>query len=433
VAHGALVAPETINRQKTMTKSYKLKNRIPVTYREVPGSSILSVSVSFSTGLKDQPKGRKVLGRWLTSAMTIASKEYSKDKVYAVREKFAIDLNCSAGVEITTCDVGTLNEYWKDALALFSSLVIRPTFPEADANIVKDRLVSQLKRIPQAPDDYINEIVNRAFYPADHPFRLDYTDALAELESLTIKDLKEAHAQLINSNNMRIVVVGSYPSKDMIKQLDTAFGDIAAASVKPVEVPLPRNDKSKAYIFEHREIPTAYIRLKFNAPSAIDAAAPTSRLLFEILSEELWEEIRTKQSLSYSVYAATTQYSRGIGALSATTSKPRETLAALATVIQKVKTKTYTPEEIEEYKRTFATSYYRGQETHDHLADSIVSGLFYFGSTDPLYELPKRLDEVTPADIRKLANQILTQMTIGVLYDRKKFEDDWAKQLLESI
>jgi predicted Zn-dependent peptidase len=193
----------------------------------------------------------------------------------------------------------------------------------------------------------------------------------------------------------------------------------------------PTFDAANAYAFNDRELPTAYIRIKLNAPSVTDKDAVATRFLYEILSEELGEEIRTKRSLSYAVHSYVLQYSMGLGVISASTSKPKETLEAIHDVLAKMKSKTFTPEELEEYKHGFATSYYLTQETHASLTAALSSALQFYGGTDELYEMPRRLGEVTPADIKRLAGELLVDLRVGVIFGRKDFQDSWAKDLIE--
>ncbi len=204
------------------------------------------------------------------------------------------------------------------------------------------------------------------------------------------------------------------------------MGDIKTVKLAPVAVAAPKIDGKKTYNFHDRELPTAYIRMKFNAPGAKEKDRVGAKLLFEILSEELGEEIRTRRSLSYSVGSAILQYNAGLGLIVASTSKPKETLEAMHVVIEALKKKKYTEEEIREYKNVFATNYFLTQETHDSLSTAISSSLDYHGSTDELYELPKQLEKVTAADINRMANQYLKDFRVGVIYGRKDFDDKWA-------
>lgn len=426
-----LVSDDTIKTQKALTSNHKLKNGIPVVIRNVEGSDIVAVNVTFGTGLRDLPPSKKVLNDWLWPSLTMASTETPKAEVFQTVEKYGLEMGCQGGIELSTCALGTIDDYWSKGLTLFASLITKPAFKEEDLKLTRDRLMAQLKNTPSNPEAYVNEIINSIFYPKGHPYRSNHDESMPELEKLGRQDIVDLHKQLLNAGIMQIVVATSMPATKVVADLDAAFGAIPAAAFTPVKPEAPKFDEKAAFAFHDRELPTAFIRIKTNAVPITDKDAIATKLLFEILSEELGDEIRTKRSLSYAVHANVIQYSLGVGIISASTSKPKETLEAIQTVLDTVKNKTFTPEELEIFKRTFATSYYLTLESHNSLAGALATSKLFYGQAEELYDLPRKLDAVTPADIKRLAGELLSNLRIGVIYGRKDFEDSWALDLIK--
>jgi len=117
--------------------------------------------------------------------------------------------------------------------------------------------------------------------------------------------------------------------------------------------------------------------------------------------------------------------------INVSTSKPEATLAAIQDVLSTVKSKTYSDEELGEFKRGFATSYYLTQETHASLAGALAASEVFYGDFNEYYDMPRRLDKVTPADIKRLANKWLSNLRIGVIAGRQQFKDEWALDLIK--
>ena len=426
-----LVSDATIQLQRQLTSVHRLKNGIPVIVREIPNSDILQLNITFGTGLKDLPPGRKVLNEWLWSVMPMAATGYPKAAVNTTSEKYGLEIGCSGGIEYSICALGTLNDYWNKALPLFAAIVTKPAITPEDTRLTKDRLVATLIDIPSDPGTYVNEIINQIFYPVGHPYRLNHDEAIKELQHLDRNDLLAYHKSAVNADGMSIVVVTSMPAAKVIADLNKAFGGIKAAKRTNVIALAPTFNDAHAFQFDSRNLPTAYIRIKLNAPSVHDKDSIAMRLVYEMLSEELGEEIRTKRSLSYAVHSYVIEYSLGIGVISASTSKPQETLAAINDVLQSFRAKNYSDEELEEYKHGFATNYYLSQETHSSLATALSNAWFFYGDPNQYYELPRQLDKVTPADVKRLANTWLTDLRVGVIYGRNQFKDEWALELIK--
>lgn len=427
----SLVSKETIEKQKTLTSTFNLSNGIEVIHRNIPGSDILSVSVSFGNGIKDIATGKKSVAKWLWATLPMASKKFPKEKVFKISEKYAIELGCSAGIEYSSCSMGSINDNWNVSLDLFANLIVEPSLTRDDAKLAKSRIIAELKDTPSNPGRYINEVVNRIFYPRNHPYRLNHDEALKEMNSLTPPNLKAFHRRILNAKNMRVIVVSSLSNSIVKRDLERAFGKIKAGPTMSTKVESPKFDPKKSFSFESREIPTAYIRAKFVVPPATSEDAVAAKLMFEILSEELGEEIRTKRSLSYSVFSYVIHYSMGIGVIGASTSKPKETFEAMQIVIDRFKKRKYSKEELDEYKRIFATGYYLTQETHSSLASALSGSRYFHGNVDKLYNMPVELEKVTPAKIKSIANKYLKNFRVGVIFDRKKFDDKWALAMIK--
>lgn len=426
-----LVSDATIQKQKDLTKVLKLKNGIPVILRSVPESDILELDVVWKHGLKDLPPGKKALSQWLWEVMPMASKTFPKEKSHDISEEFGLDIDCGGGIEISSCSLSTLNDFWDKGLPLFADIINQPALTDEDIQLTKDRLIAVNKNAPSDPNSFVNEVVNTVYYPKGHPYRLNHDEALEELAKLGKPDLASLHKTILNANLMSIIVVSSMPEQKLLADLEAVFGGISSSKVESTAVPQPSFNQKNALSILDRKLPTAYIRIKIPAPSITDKDSVATRFMFEVLSEELGEEIRTKRSLSYAVHSFVIQYSLGIGVISCSTAKPKETLEALHAVISKLKNVTYATDELEEYKHVFATSYYLTQETHGSLAKALGTSFHYFGNPNEVYDMPRKLDQVTPEDVKRLANQILGDFRVGVIFGKDDFKTEWGTSFIK--
>lgn len=424
-AAAALAGPSTTSVDRKLTTTTWLKNGIPVIARETPGSDIVHVEIRYLTGTSSQTPDRRAINLLAFEAMPYATKKFSKEKIFALTEKYAIGVACKGGVEVSGCEVESIEEYLPQALDLLLSVVTEPLFAPADVELAKKQRIADFQQESQSPEARVNSVVNTIFYDATHPYRLLPEDGIKQTEALNSDALKSYQVAATDASSMFVTYAGPKISKKTLAALEAKLGRIGKIQRQIKPVPAPVFDAKNTLAFEHRAIPTAYIRVKFNAPSATSPDAAAADVLFEILSEKLHEEVRTKKSLSYSVHAATLQYNQGIGMIAATTSKPRETIEVIASVVRDLREKGVTQEELNEYRNVFTTSYYLTMETHDQLAGALSNSQAYFGDATRLYDLPAKLDAVTPADIKRMANDVLKNFRVGVVYDKDKFMNDW--------
>lgn len=417
---------DSAKRQAALTSTKTLANGVIFVQREIPGSDIAHLEVSLPSGQQDLPEDKRELTPFTFAVMPIGSKAYSKEKIFALTEKLSINLQCVGGIEQSGCQVETVSENLDTALKLLVSVFIEPSFNKQDVELFRQRRAAEYQAESQNPEQHVNSLVNQIFYPPGHPYRHLPEDGIHQVTTLSAEDLKQYHQSILNGQDMQIIYAGPKLTAAAEKKIATAFAKLPKNSRKKMVPPPPAYNPKTVSTFENRPIPTAYIRAKFNAPGASSKDAAASRVLFEIMSEELHEEIRTKRSLSYAIGAMTLQLEEGIGVVSASTSKPRETIDAMYTVLKKIRDTTYTEAKLAEYKNVFTTTYYLTLETHDSLASALSNALFHLGSANRLYDLPARIHAVTAGDVQRIARDILKQMRVGVIYDKEKFMPEWV-------
>lgn len=430
-ASAALVKDETIALQKQLTHTFTLKNGIEVIYREVPNSDIIFLDYNFGWGLKDQEPAQRADLEIMFDVMPMAAKGWPKAKIFRAMEQYSSMINCEAAIELSSCSLSSVSNYWDKLLPMFAAIIQNPTFNKEDIQNAVEQQNATLHQKLRSPESLVSEVINRQFYPADHGYFLPAEQIMAQLKNMRQENLVKAHNGVMNAALQRIVVVGSIPEAKLRTDLEKQFGAIPSKPVKNRMVLPPAFDPAKAVAFESKQIPTAYISIKTTVPGVLDKDNVATDLMFNILSEELETEIRTKRSLSYAIYAFNIDYHVGVGVIGASTSKPQETLEAINEVVNKFKNRKYTDEELKRFKTVYTTKYFLTLEDHASLGGAIAKSAFYFKSLDPFYNMPRDLDKVTPADIQRLATTYLVNFRVGVVYDEAKFKKEWANSFVK--
>lgn len=426
-----LISQETILNQEKQTSRLTLNNGIALTVRDLPESDIMAISVVFRSGYKDHDPKNKILGQLVTSMMSTATENFPREKLRKVKEKYAIRIGCSEGVDYSSCSMSGVADYWEQAVALLGDMVVSPAFTEDDFELEKAKLKASLESTPSSPSSFVNDVVNTVFYPEGHPYKSDYKQALVHLENTKLSDLVEFHRKRFALGNVSIVFVGNMKHEKLVADLNQHMQFKTKADIVEASVSDPEYQPNQRYAFEHRDIPSAYLRLKFNMPTVTSLDMMPISLLLSYLSQELSSEIRTNLSLSYATHAGGAAMSIGIGVISSSTSKPKEVLEAMSRVIGQVKNKKFTNEELDEYKVAYITDYYLGLETHNSLMAGLVRSLYYTGTTDLSYRTPEKLQAVTPEDISRVAKKYLRDFRMGVIYHKDKFKKEWADKIMD--
>ncbi len=428
-----LVSDATIAMQKQSTETFELSGHVPVVYRKIEGTEIFQITTALAFGEAHLPAEKQPALGLLFDLMERGTKQWPKEKLYALLEKYATAVSCGASIETTACSMATVNDNVAELLPVYASVLLNPELDSKEAQLILQQTEAGIKGSSQNPETYVNEVVNGAFYGSSHPYWMPMEKELEYLTKWKIADLPALYQDVMKRSRKVIVVVGGLPKEELIKLLEKNLGALTQGDSQLKSPPVPKFDAKRVFVQGDRDIPTAYIRAKFALPGIDSPDAPAAGLMMRILSENLESEVRTKRSLSYAVYAQTVSLAMGIGVIHASTSHPQETLEAIAPVVQKLRDKKLSVTDLERHKTVFATSYFLTLEEHSSLAGALASSYLYFGSVERLYQMPRHLEKVTPEDIQRLAKQYLKSFRLGVVYKSKGFQKAWADKFLKAL
>ena len=426
-----IVSQKAIDRQKSKATVDKLSNGIPFIHYSVPESDLYSLQLTVAAGYSGQPADQKAIGELMWAVASRGSKDFPRDKLRQWKEKYSIELGCGEAVEQSSCALTGATDFWKQGLDAFSDVVLNPAFDAKDFELEKMQLLAGLEGTPQDPERYVNDVVNKIFYPEGHVFSSDYEDRIEDLKRLDIAALQKYHQDVVHAGSVQISYVGNLSSSEVKSALEKKFGSLKAGDEPKRAVPVPPFDDKNYYAFLHRDLPNAYIRLKMNAPSRDDIDSLRASFMMSILSEKLWDELRTKRSLTYAVHSYATPFTAGLGVMSVSTAKPQEALQAMDEVITKFKSAVLSKEEVDEYKPKFATTYFMRQETNGSIAGSLASNYFYHKNLERVFDYPTILGSTTPEDVNRLAKQVLKNFRIGVIYHKDKMKKEWVDTIVK--
>lgn len=426
----ALVSPESITLAKKATTVHRLSNGAQVVYRRLPGSQLFNLGLLIDKGQADLPPSDPI-DSLIALTMTKATKTQSKERLSSTIEKLALQLHCGAANDYFYCDVGAIKADWQAGVNTLSSVVKEPLFQEEELKISIDRLQASLKSVMSDPESLVTEAANQLFFPPSHPYRISYKEMMAKLPSIDKKALHSRHESFLNARLMTLVVAADLPERELLKVLNAQFGDIGSGELSNKKLGTPSFDFERRYTQITKPNPTAYIEIIFNAPHPTSPEATAFAFLMKLLSDQLFDDVRSKKSLTYAIQASYSRQDVPQAKISTSSSKPNEILPAIAAVIQDLKNKERSRIDIDERKTIYTTHFYSTQESNRSFVSSLASTTFWQKSPLYFYEFPTRLDKIGPKDVRDLARKWLRDFRVAIVFDEKKVDQSIFEKFIE--
>src|ERR1051325_11204389 len=207
--------------------------------------------VVMSGGLSDKPDYRGLANFTASLLREGTTKRSSKDIAEQV-DALGATLTANSGLSSLTSTVSTsgLVENLDPALELFADVISNPTFPQAEVDKYKSRILAQLQFQRSIPQFLAAEQFNRAIYGTSHPSSLIAPPA-ESMKKLTSKDLADFHSTYCRPNNAILAIVGDVTMKEILPKIEKAFGDWQKGDVPaPTIPPAPAQSESRIYLID---------------------------------------------------------------------------------------------------------------------------------------------------------------------------------------
>jgi zinc protease len=388
---------------------------IPVVHLPIQANDVVAVRLYLKGGSANLTPERAGVENFIALASRRGTERYTRDEFAALAAATGTAIGHEAFPDYTSFNLQAIREHWDAAWDLFTESVRRPTFPEAEVELVRGQILNQLRGRMDNPDAYLALLANDLLYEG-HPYALDPLGSIATVEAMTTDDLRQWHAERLTKENLLLVVVGNVSESDLAGKIEDAFGGLPSTGGSARPVP-PLAADAPALEITERELPTNYVRGQFAAPDPGHGDYPAIRIALDILSNRLFEEVRTKRNLSYAVQAGLSQRLANYGILYVTAVQPDTTLQVMLAEVERMKTESISPERLAQSVNVFLTTYWLQQETNMGRAGALGTYEIVGGGWQNAESFADRVRAVTSADIQRVAREYLRNMHFAVIGD----------------
>jgi len=383
-------------------------NGLKVIFKQNTSNDIISSNLYYKGGVTNLTEAKAGLEALTLVVSTKSSINYPKDKLNAALESMNTVINTNSNFDFSRISLLCVKQNFVKSWEIFSDIVVNPSFTEEDLVLEREKLINNVKQVDDNPDTFLRKLVNNGFY-VDHPYSIEVNGTENTLSSFTAGDLKEYHSELMNSSRLLLVVVGNTSKSELESMVKNSFGSLPTgnytASVLPgIEISEP------SIKIVNRELPTTYIQGTYSAPARGTKDGYTMLIANSILRDRVWEEVRTKRSLSY---APSTRYVNNFSnyaAIYVTAADPDTTIEVMINELQKLKDELIPEKDLSNKIRQFLTFYYLGEETNQSQANSLafyeLAGIGY----EERANFIKHVNKVSSADIQNAAQKYMKNL-----------------------
>jgi len=307
-----------------------------------------------------------------------------------------------------------IKKYLKEALTIFTDIIFNPIFDEKEFDKSKERTVASLESIKDNPDSYLGHLTKSLFFKG-HPYYNFPGGRLETVIKFTNQDIKNRHHSFLKGGQFLVVVVGRVDETDIKEYFQDKFGHLDNYKIS-INKKIPfKIAKRSTLSFEKRDIPTTLCLGYFSVPNPKHKDFPALITTMDILDKKLWERIRTKEAITYSVQAGNFFHRFNYGYLYFNSAKPYQAMNALFEVIEEMKQIKVTLGEIKRATNVYVTEYLEENESALEQAGLLAYFEIIEGGWKKIDEHLALFEQVSPDDIIRMANLYLKNFSFVAL------------------
>jgi zinc protease len=391
---------------------------IKVIHKPVTSNDVVAVRLVLVGGAAAITPANEGIEALIAATVTKGTAKYDKDAFSALATSTGTQVGGSAALDYTAFFAQGVRQHFNDTWDLFTQAALHPTFPADEVEQAKEQIINTLKQRGDDPDNYLNLVTDSLLY-AGHAYAAEPGGSPEAIATLSSADLTAWHKRRMTKANLVLVVVGNVARADLQSKIAAAFGALPAVGGSvPVAPPLASTPTTLTVI--ERELPTNYIQGLFPAPGRAHPDYPALQVASSLLSERLFEEVRTKRNLTYAVQSFIAGARQSKGGLYVTAVDPDTTMKVIFSEVKKIQTQPVSVGRLKETVNVFLTEYWMGQETNMGQATSLANWEVTGGGWRNAALYAQRTQAVTPAAIQRVSARWLKNARFVVIGDPKK-------------
>jgi len=378
-----------------------------------PAVPMIAVDFAFVGGAAQDVAGKAGTAYLVAALLDEGAGDFDSQAFHARLERKAIELGFQAERDTLRGTLRTLTENRNEAFDDLRLALAAPRFDANDVEIIRAQVLSTLRRAATSPSEMASlRWWQTAF--GEHPYGRPVTGTLASVPAITIDDLKGYARRVLARANLKVAVVGDIDAETVKAMLDRAFGALPAQpDLAPVETISPQGLGRRIVV--KLDVPQAVVTFGGPGIARKDPDFMAAYIVNHILgggafSSRLFQEVREKRGLAYSVYDNLVWLNHTalfLGGTATRADRAGEALDVIEREIHRLATDGPTADELAKAKAYLNGSFALNLDTSGKIAGLLVQLQLDGLGTDYFSRRPELINAVTLDDARRVAKRLL--------------------------
>jgi predicted Zn-dependent peptidase len=373
--------------------------------------SVRSVSIGFwiGAGSRDEAEARAGVSHFIEHLLFKGSATHTAQEIAEIFDGLGGELNAATSRETTVVYARIPDDRLEPALDVMTGMVYAPAFADVDAE--REVVLEEIAMVEDNPQDLVHDVVAEAVF-GGHPLGRPVIGRAEVISTVSRRALAAYHRAAYSAENIVVAAAGNLEHGRLAELLAARLPETRPAA-RRARKPIGRR-AAPGIRFQRKHTEQYHVCLGAPGISRRDERRFAGSLLDAILggsaSSRLFQEIREKRGMAYSVYSFASQYSDAgqIGLYVGTREENlAECLEIAARELADVAAGNVRAGELERAKENLKGRMLLSMESTSNRMSRLGKSLVTDTELLDLDELIERVDAVEAGDVAALAGDLL--------------------------
>jgi len=388
-----------------------LPNGIRVLTEALPTLDSVAIGIWIMNGSRDEGAGERGLSHFIEHLLFKGTKRRSAFDISREMESVGGSINAFTGKEYTCFHAKVLKRDTTLAVDILTDIVANSVFDPPEIERERMVVLQEIKMVEDTPDDYIHDLFHLAWW-GDHPLGYPITGVQEDVHSLQREGIIAFLRRHYTPDRLIVAAAGNLDHGQVVDLVEAQLGRLQPHT-SGSQREGTHGGRSRMQV-TYRELEQIHFCL---GTEGIPYAHPLryagyalNTLLGGNMSSRLFQEVREKRGLTYSIYSFFNTYmDTGLFGVYAGTTKAelQEVITLILQELQAIREGRIRGEDVAAAKEYLRGSTILSLEGSDGRMGRLAKDEICFGRHIPLDEVLQALEGVSEAAIIEVAQEML--------------------------
>ncbi|MEV6969507.1 pitrilysin family protein [Hamadaea sp. NPDC051192] len=396
-----------------------LPSGLRILTEDVPAMRSVSFGIWVNVGSRDEAEGEGGASHFLEHLLFKGTARRTALDISAAIEAVGGETNAFTTKEYTCYYARVLDADLPLAIDVMCDAVASSVLAEPDVETERGVILEEIAMTEDEPSDEVHDLHAELIY-GEHPLAKLISGTVASITPMSRDGIHEFYRSRYSAPVMVVAAAGRLDHDQVVEQVVAALagtpldsGSASPVGPRPMETPVLYAEPKA--VTRRKDTEQAHLVLGGPGIGRRDdrrfAVGVLNNVLGGGMSSRLFQEIREKRGLAYSVYSYTSQYAEtgtfGVYAGCAP-GKVDEVLEIVRDQLARAAGEEITEEELRRGKGMLKGALVLGLEDTGSRMTRLAKGELLYGDLLDVDDLLRRIEAVTIADVTEVAHAVLT-------------------------